>query len=151
MGISTTMFIGRLTKDPEVSTRKVKGEDVAFAKFTVAVDDFMGDPDFYNVVVWRKQAENVGKYLAKGREVGVTGRMKVSSYNKNVNGTDVFIPTLEVRATDIQFIGGRGDGGQGGQQQSQQPARQTQPASGPVPGGNGGGSPWDIKDDDLPF
>ncbi|BCO16335.1 single-stranded DNA-binding protein A_gp282 [Bacillus phage vB_BceM_WH1] len=178
MAISTTTIVGRLTKDPVVEYKQINGDQVAFAKFTVAVDEYNNDPDFYNVVAWRKLAENAGKFLEKGREVAVTGRMKMKSYTKNVKGEEVFIPAPELRAAEIQFIGGRGDNSQGGngggQQRQQRPANQgnrggqqnnyrgnqgqnsgysNQNQTGPVPGQNntGGGSPWGMSDDDLPF
>lgn len=181
MAISTTTIVGRLTKDPELEMKQINGDSVAFVKFTVAVDEYNSDADFYNVVAWRKQAENAAKFLAKGREVAVTGRMKMKSYTKNVNGQEVYIPAPELRAADIQFIGGRQENGQGGngngqQQRPQRPANQgnrggqqgnyrgnqgqnsgysnqNQNTTGPVPGQNntGGGSPWGMSDDDLPF
>jgi single-strand DNA-binding protein len=128
MSLSKHCFIGRLTKDPEVKIVKINGEDVSVANFTVAVDEdgASKETDFYDVVAWRGLAENVGKFLGKGRLVYVEGRPKRRSYDKDVNGTAVKIYVYETRATTVQFLD-RGETAPA-QAQATQPAQAAQPA-----------------------
>lgn len=76
---------GRLTREPEV---RYNSDSFAVGHFTIAVDrdrkDRNGErgTDFIPVVVFGKQAEFAEKYLTKGRLVAVSGRLQVSSYEK---------------------------------------------------------------------
>lgn len=109
MSLSKTSFIGRLTKDPETKQIPVNGEQQTVANFSVAVDEDFGDQtDFYDVVAWRKTAENVARFLGKGRLVYVEGRLKIRSYTKNINGEEVTFKAPEIRADKVQFLD-RGD------------------------------------------
>lgn len=79
-------LIGRLTREPEI---RYNSDGFAIGHFTLAVDrgrkDRNGEKetDFIPVVVFGKQAEFAEKYLGKGRLVGVSGRLQVSSYEKD--------------------------------------------------------------------
>jgi single-strand DNA-binding protein len=104
--------------------------------------------EWHRVVVWGKRAEVCSKYLAKGRQVYVEGRIQTRSYDDK-DGNKRYI--TEVIAADVQFLGGGGREGGG--------ARGGRPDEGPPPpsdgdfggygggGGGGGGGP----DDDIPF
>ncbi|HDG9485429.1 TPA: single-stranded DNA-binding protein, partial [Staphylococcus aureus] len=67
--INRTILVGRLTRDPELRTTQ---SGVNVASFTLAVNrtftNAQGEreADFINVIVFKKQAENVNKYLSKG-------------------------------------------------------------------------------------
>ena len=97
------ILIGRLTKDPELSyTQGGK----AVCKFTLAVDrPYNGESkeaDFINIVVWNKAGENAAKYLAKGRQTAVEGRLQLRSYDGN-DGKKRYV--TEVIADRVEFIG----------------------------------------------
>ena len=97
------ILIGRLTKDPELSyTQGGK----AVCKFTLAVDrPYNGESkeaDFINIVVWNKAGENAAKYLAKGRQTAVEGRLQIRSYDGN-DGKKRYV--TEVIADRVEFIG----------------------------------------------
>jgi single-strand DNA-binding protein len=76
-------LIGRLTRDPEL---RYVSNGLPMAQFTLAVDrDFRNaagdrEADFVNCVTWRKLAELVGQYCAKGRLVAVEGRLQTHTY-----------------------------------------------------------------------
>ena len=76
-------LVGRLTAKPEL---RYTGSNLPYARFTIAVNrtfrnnDGQTDADFINVIVWRKQAENVCNFLDKGRLVSVDGRLQTGSY-----------------------------------------------------------------------
>lgn len=152
MAFSQTTVVGRLTRDPEVREVQVGGQPQTVANFSVACDrDFGEGTDFYDVVVWRKLAENVGKYLSKGREVLVVGRMQKRTYTaKTPEGAEYPRDVWEIHADKVQFLGsannngGQGQGGnqggnyqasnQGGNYQNQNTSYQ-QPQNNPY-GGN---------------
>lgn len=102
--MNSVVLIGRLTRDPEV--RYVAASQMAVATFTVAINrpvrnGSQPQADFPRVTVFGKQAENCEKYLAKGRLVGVQGRLQTGSY-KNKNGETVY--TTDVVAERVEFL-----------------------------------------------
>ena len=97
-------LIGRLTRDPEV--RYNPNTQLAVASFSIAINRPARNgenpvADFPRVTVFGKQAENCEKYLAKGRLVGVQGRLQTGSY-KNKNGDTVY--TTDVVADRVEFL-----------------------------------------------
>lgn len=150
--INRVVLVGRLTKDPEFRTTQ-SGVDVA--NFTLAVNrNFTNaqgerEADFINVVVFRKQAENVNNYLSKGSLAGVDGRIQSRSYENN-EGKRIFI--TEVVADSVQFLEPKGNNNQNISQGQQTGTRkqQTGNVSNDNPFANANG-PIDITDDDLPF
>ena len=154
--MNSVILIGRLTKDPEV--RYTSGQEpMAVASFSVAIDrpTRQGQEkkaDFPRVTVFGKQAENCEKFLAKGRLVGVQGRIQTGSYT-NRDGATVY--TTDVVADRVEFLewGDRAprSGGNAGGQQGQQYAQPQQSQSyddrdNGVPEGFQA-----ITDDDIPF
>ena len=108
--MNQVILIGRLTKDPEI--RYTSSTQMAVATFTVAVDRPVkaGEEkkaDFPRVTVFGKQAENCEKYLAKGRLVGIHGRLQTGSYT-NKDGVTVY--TTDVVADRVEFLGNQGGG-----------------------------------------
>jgi single-strand DNA-binding protein len=90
---------------------------MAVATFTIAIDRPVRaggekQTDFPRVTVFGKQAENCEKYLAKGRLVGVQGRLQTGSYT-NKDGATVY--TTDVVADRVEFLEW-GDRPQGGSQ-----------------------------------
>lgn len=108
--VNSAQLIGNLTKDPEL---KHSGENkIAVCRFTVAVNDrrknpktkqWEDNPSFIPVVTFGRQAENCSKYLAKGRKVGVNGKIQTGSYI-NKDGNKVY--TTEIIANNVEFLGG---------------------------------------------
>ena len=96
-------LIGRITKDPEL---RYTSSNIATTRFTLAVNrPFQGQngeqgTDFISIVVWRKQAENVKKYVSKGSLVAVEGRIQTGSYEKD--GQRIY--TTDVVADNVQFL-----------------------------------------------
>lgn len=137
--MNTVNLIGRLVRDPEVRYTN----DMAIANFAIAIDrppkrDGTKETDYPRITVFGKTAENCEKYLAKGRLVGITGRIQTGSYT-NKNGDKVY--TTDVVADRVKFLewgdgSGRSSGG------SYQPAQQ----SSDIPKGFEA-----IDEDDLPF
>lgn len=75
--MNSICIVGRLGRDPE--TRQTSsGKSVC--NFSVAVSEGRDKTTWFNVTTWEKTAEIAGKYLAKGKWVGVTGRMQEETY-----------------------------------------------------------------------
>ncbi|MEB5793325.1 single-stranded DNA-binding protein [Staphylococcus hominis] len=141
--INRVILVGRLTKDPEY---RQTPNGVSVATFTLAVNrpftNSQGEreADFINVVVFRRQAENVNNYLSKGSLAGVDGRIQSRNYENN-EGRRVFV--TEVVADNVQFLEPKNNNQQNNQSQQQGQA----PANNNAFSNNNA----DIDTDDLPF
>jgi len=110
--VNKVILVGNLGKDPEV---RFTPSGRAVAKFPLATTDSWTDQEnsrqerteWHNVVVWGKQAESCGQYLAKGRQVYVEGAIRSRSYDDK-EGNKRYI--TEIVAQRIQFLGGGGGG-----------------------------------------
>lgn len=91
------VFIGRLTKDPELRTTQ-NGKSVT--SFSLAVKRIPDGVDFIDCVAWNRAAEIVTKYAKKGHRIAVTGQMRNRSYEdrdgRKVNKSECVIDTLEL-------------------------------------------------------
>lgn len=109
--LNRVVLVGRLTKDPEL---RMTPSNVAVATFTIAVNRTFAnaqgerEADFIQVVVWRKQAENVSQYVRKGSQVGVDGRLQTRNY-EGQDGRRVYV--TEVVAESVQFLEPKGSSG----------------------------------------
>ena len=108
--MNRVMLIGRLTAKPEL---RYTGANLPFSRFTVAVNRTFSnaqgqkETDFINVVVWRKQAENVCNFLNKGSLVSVEGRLQTGSYDDK-DGNKRY--TMDVVADSVQFLESKSQG-----------------------------------------
>ncbi len=97
-------LVGRLTRDPEL---RHTNSGRAVCQLNLAINRIFTnqngerEADFINVVVWDKQAENVCKYVTKGRLVSVEGRLQSRSYDDK-DGKKVYV--TEVVALSVQFL-----------------------------------------------
>ncbi|MDW8551097.1 single-stranded DNA-binding protein [Staphylococcus nepalensis] len=145
--INRVVLVGRLTKDPEFRTTP---SGVNVATFTLAVNrtftNAQGEreADFINCVVFRKQAENVNKYLFKGHLAGVDGRIQSRSY-ENQEGRRIFV--TEVVTDSVQFLEPKNNEQKQNVSKGQQTGTNNQQLSNDNPFANG----VDVDLDDLPF
>lgn len=141
--MNSVTLIGRLAREPELGY--TQQTQTACCKFTLAVDrpkrngEDQG-ADFIRIIVWGKMGESCDKYLSKGRQVAVEGRIQTGSY-KNKDGQTVY--TTDVVASRVQFIGSSRNTGEQGPQTAQ-PADQTEPEQLDIDG-------FEAVDDDIPF
>ncbi|MFI3307023.1 MAG: single-stranded DNA-binding protein [Mycoplasmatota bacterium] len=102
--MNKVMLIGRITTKPEL---RYTSSNLPFTRFSVAINRTFSnqqgqrETDFINVVVWRKQAENVCNFLNKGSQVAIEGRLQSGSYDDK-DGKKVY--TLDVQADNVQFL-----------------------------------------------
>lgn len=108
MSFNKTIIVGNLGDDPELRhTQNGK----AVCNFSVATNERWTDghgqkqerTTWFKVVVWGKQAENCDKYLSKGRQVLVEGRIQTDSYTDR-EGVERY--TWEVVARNVTFLSG---------------------------------------------
>ena len=102
--MNVVTLIGRLTSDPEV--RYISESQTAIATFTLAINRPLRNgeekkTDFIRVTVFGRQAENCERYLAKGRLIGVHGRIQTGSYTDK-DGRKVY--TTDVIANRVEFL-----------------------------------------------
>jgi single-strand DNA-binding protein len=158
MGVNKVILLGRLGKDPEV---RYTSQQFPICNFSLATSERRKDQngewkdttEWHNIVVLGKSGENCQKFIKKGSEVYIEGKIQTRKW-QDKEGKDRY--TTEILAGTVQFLGGKGATGG---------AYQDAPNSG---GGEGfGGSVLDslpsadqlaasadsvsFDDDDIPF
>ena len=140
MSFNKIILVGNLGRDPEL---RYTPQGTPDCSFTLATNERRKDKTgetqdqttWFRVTLWGRQAETASQYLSKGRPVYVEGRLRVEEWTDR-EGRSRF--TLEVHATDMQFIGGRGDEPVGISKSDTQAPPEVSPDS-------------DVGDDDIPF
>ena len=129
MSVNKAIIVGNLGADPEV---RYTQSGTAVTNMRIATNERWKDKsgqqqertEWHRVVVFGNQAENCGKYLEKGRQVYVEGRIQTNEWTDNDGNTRY---TTEIVAQSVQFLsggsgggsfGGGGGGGGGGMDQS---------------------------------
>lgn len=160
--MNKVFLIGRLTRNPEL---RYTGNNTPVATFSLAVNrPFTNqsgerEADFINIVVWRKQAENVKNYLTQGSQVAIEGRIQVRNYDDQ-SGQKRYV--TEVIADNVEFLGSKSSAN------SNNSASSNNATTGPTPydfgtseevkGTDVNSNPFadfgtsiEISDDELPF
>ncbi|MGK7397810.1 MAG: single-stranded DNA-binding protein [Candidatus Cyclobacteriaceae bacterium M3_2C_046] len=104
-------LIGHLGTDPELKTLKDKRKRVTFSMATNevyknAAGEKVTETQWHNITIWGKTAEIAGKYLAKGKEVALTGKLTHRIY-EDKKGVKKFFS--EVVVSDFVMLGKKGD------------------------------------------
>ena len=102
--MNKVFLIGNLTRDPEMSETP---SGIPYCRLGLAVNSpYSGSDgeratDFFNITVWRAQAENCGRYLKKGSKVSVVGSLQNRSYeDKDGNKRQV----TDIIANEVEFL-----------------------------------------------
>ena len=112
MSVNKVILVGNLGKDPEV--RHLEG-GTTVASFTLATSESYTDrntgqrvtqTEWHNVVLWRKTAEIAEKFLRKGRQVYIEGKLRTRSWTDREGHTRY---TTEVVGETLQMLGSRPD------------------------------------------
>jgi single-strand DNA-binding protein len=140
-GINKVILVGNLGKDPELTytqggTPVYKFSLATGEKFKGKDGEWVERTEWHSVVVWGKQGESAGKYLQKGRQVYLEGKLQTRSWDDEKTGQKRYM--TEVNAQRVVFLGGNGDG-----------QRQQQPQQAPPQDSFGGG--YGPDGDDMPF
>jgi len=148
MSFNKVIIVGNLGRDPEL---RYTPQGTAVCNFSMATTEKRRDKSgeyqdvttWFRVTVWDKKAEVAAKYLQKGSQVYIEGRLKLDEWTDRDGKTRT---TLDVTATDMQFIGsaaGRDSGSYSGDMDDSMPEapKTTSAAVGTTP----------TPDDDIPF
>lgn len=165
--VNKVIILGRLTKDPEV---RYTQSGKAVCKLNIATSEQWVDKtshekvqkaEFHRVTIWDKMAENAGKYLVKGSEVYLEGKLQTTSYEKE--GVKHYV--TEIQSNDLRYVSTKatneklkensGDNKEQKPPQKNNSGSRKQPDNDEPPGSNEmpdfndfGGNPGD---DDIPF
>jgi single-strand DNA-binding protein len=123
MSLNRATIIGYLGHELELRNLATNGQPVV--RFAIATDESFTDKDgnrqervdWHRVVVYGKLAETCHKYLSKGRQIYVEGRLRTREYEARDNGGKRY--RTEIIAQRVQFLGPRPDlpaGGEGEEQ-----------------------------------
>ena len=147
MSLNKVMLIGNVGKDPEVryldGNNNPNSGSTKVATFTLATTERYRDrngelrenTEWHNIVAWRNSADIAEKYIRKGSQIFIEGKLRTRSWTDQT-GVKKF--TTEVTVDNLQLLGRKSDnpGAQDGGQGYGQPAlRQAQgPVGGPAQG-----------------
>ena len=144
-GVNKVILVGNLGADPDL--RHTPSGD-AVCELRLATNENWTDKagqkqehtEWHRIVVWGKTAENCAKYLSKGRQVYVEGKLKTRSWDDK-EGNKRY--TTEIVAQSVQFLAGGSDGGGsgGGSKSSQSSSSKS----------SNDGYDQSFNDDDIPF
>ena len=165
--INKVILVGNVGQDPEVRYTGDVNNGTKVATIRLATTERYRDrnnnlqehTEWHNVVVWRNQADVVEKYVKKGTQLYIEGRLRSRTWEDQTGAKRY---AIDIVADTIQLLGRKQESQQGGYQapaqqggyQAQQPySQQAQPAYAPVqpqaPQQNAVVD--DMPDDDLPF
>jgi len=141
-GINRVILIGNLGKDPDVITFE---NGVKKASFSLATSESyknkegnrVDQTEWHNIVMWRGLADIAERFLHKGNQIYIEGKLKTRSYEQN--GIKKYI--TEIFVDNMTMLGSRRDSSEGGQDDSNQPAQSPQSAENDL----------QAPTDDLPF
>jgi len=151
--INRVILTGNLTRDPELRSIPSSGNSVCSLRVACntrrkdsSTGDWVDKPNYFDVTIFGRQGDSAAQYLSKGRPVAIDGRLEWREWqDKEGNNRQ----SVEIVADNVQFLGGREEGGSGNGSrftpQSDVPADTSDFST--VPSGGGGGS----TDDDIPF
>jgi len=150
MSFNKITIIGNLGRDPEL---RYTPQGTAVCDFSVAVNDRKRDKagewqdvtTWFKITFWGKQAENASKYLTKGRQVYIEGRLQVEEWTDR-DGNNRH--TLAVQGADIQFLG---DGRNEGNEHSSSSENNYSSSSASSNDDFSGQTSAASNDDDIPF
>jgi len=150
MSINKVILVGNVGKDPEI---RHLDSGVAVANFPLATSesytakngDKVTSTGWHNIVLWRGLAEVAEKYVTKGRQLYIEGKIKTRSYDDK-DGNKRYI--TEIVADVMQMLGTRSDNQNNDKSESQYGSNRQEPDVFPETGDNDSDNQGD---DDLPF
>lgn len=139
MSFNKIILVGNLGRDPEL---RYTPQGTPVCSFTVATNEKRKDragelqdiTTWFRVTLWGRQAETASQYLTKGRPVYIEGRLRLEEYSDKEGNKR---QSLEVNASDIHFIGGRGEEHPVGNTKNSTVAQHSRDV--------------ELSDDDIPF
>jgi single-strand DNA-binding protein len=148
--LNKVLLIGNLGRDPD---RKVTPSGQALARFSVATTETWKNPqgekqsktEWHNIVVWGKQAETAEKFLRKGKQVLIEGRIQYREYTDQAG---VKKTACEIRCDNFVMLGRMEEGAPGRTFAAEGRPADEYESTGPIPPAASGGGGYE---DDIPF
>jgi single-strand DNA-binding protein len=149
--INRVVLVGNLTRDPEL---KALPSGTSVCELGLAVNhrrknqqtgEWVEEPNYFRVSVFGSQAETCARFLAKGRQVAIDGRLRWRQWETPEGQKR---EAVEIVAENVQFIGPRDSEGGGGSGSFERPAAAVAAPAEAQPWSGGGAA--DV-DDDIPF
>jgi single-strand DNA-binding protein len=155
--LNRVILIGRLTRDAEL---KYTASGQAVGNFSIAVDrriksgdGWVNEANFFDVTLWGKTAESLGKYLVKGKQVAIDGELRQDRWEQDGQNRQKVV----IVAQNVQLLGGgqaagssaasSGEPGKDSGVVSEETARRAKEARDKMKAG----AADDGFDDDIPF
>jgi single-strand DNA-binding protein len=138
VSVNKAILIGNLGAAPEM---KYLPSGKAVCEMRIATSEKVKGEDkteWHTVIAWEKTAENCAQYLEKGRSVYVEGRIQTRSWDDKKTGEKKY--KTEIVAERVQFLGGKGEGGERSSSRPKPQPRTPDVGDLPPPG-----------EDDIPF
>ena len=153
MSVNKVILIGNLTRRPELKSLPSGSQ---LTNLSMATNDrrkiggeWQDVAEYHDIVVFGKQAESCVRYLDKGRQVYVEGRLQTRKFTDK-NGVER--RRTEIVANNVQFLGGRNDAGSSAGSSGGSYSRPAEPYSKPADSySEGGGAPMRSPEEDIPF
>lgn len=141
-------LVGRAGRDPEI---RYFESGAMVANLTLAVDAYKKDedPDWFNLVIWGKQAQVAADYVRKGKQIAVSGRSTTEKWTDRNTGEQRSKPVVIVER--ITLLGSKSDNGTGGQSTPAAAPSPSRPAAQPAAPAWNSSAPDDLDPDDAPF
>jgi single-strand DNA-binding protein len=144
--LNKVLLIGHLGRDPEV---RYTPDQTPVATFSLATSENWTDKngtrqertEWHNIVAWRQHADLAKRFLTKGRQVYIEGRLQTREYTDREGNKK---RTTEVIVTNIVFLGSRPQGTEAG-------AHPMEPVARPVADADQAFGDAGITDNDIPF
>ncbi len=115
--INRVIITGNLTRDPEHRTLSSSGNSVCSLRIACngrrknsETGQWEDQPNYFDVTVWGAQADNCARFLRKGRGVAIDGRLQWREWTDQQGNKR---QSVDIIAENVQFLGGREDGGNG--------------------------------------
>lgn len=147
MNVNKVVLVGRITKAPEV---RMTPSNQSVTQFSIATNQYWTDKsgnkqertEFHNIVLWGRLAEIAGKYLMKGQEVYVEGRLQTREYESK---DSIKRRVTEIIGENIQM------GSRPANSQGQASVQTSAPAKEEIPTINLDDDKEEVKIEDVPF
>ena len=134
--MNQVILIGRPTADPQLS-KTPNGKE--YTKFQLAVNRRGSDSaDFISIVAWEKIAETIVKYVTKGKQIAITGRIQTGTYEKDGAKRSTFDIVVE----QVEFTGNANSNAEASTSSAPKPSNTPHSSIDDL---------QEVDDDDMPF
>lgn len=104
--MNNTIIIGNVVRDAELKNVNVNGTPTARCRFSVAVNETRSNGEaivtYFEVSLWRDRASRLAQYLKRGRQVAVTGHVRLNQYT---DANHIVRSSLQLHSAEVTLLG----------------------------------------------